>query len=204
MPVTKTQRQCYEIRDGRPGGEWANITIACWDNPPTPGYSRTFMYYCGEIVIHSSFGTWGNIWSACASPFKQFLAGAEFDYLFTKFMGHQLNQFDGEASAHEVCKWITDHRRDGSLSKEQAREAWDLFSDVRSQAEYGEHDFGTAMMDVARCLDDDHPMHDHFADPSDWPRCTRYDHQAAGFWRTLWPLFIDALKAEQETPLVPA
>ncbi len=26
MPVTKTLRECYEIRDGRRGGEWANLT----------------------------------------------------------------------------------------------------------------------------------------------------------------------------------
>ena len=55
-----------------------------------------------------------------------------------------------------------------------------------------------AMMDVARSLDRRHPMHDNFADPCGWPKVTKYDMQAQGFWRQLWPLFIEALKAEAE------
>ena len=198
MPVTKTTRECYEVRDGRRGGDWANITLACWDSPPQPGYTRTSMYYGGEIQIHSSFGSWGHSWSSCAVPFKRFLMGAEFDYVFTKFMGTKLDRFDGEASAREVLKWIIEDRRRNGMSKAEAREAWDAFDDVRSMAECGEHDFGTAMMDVARSLDWRHPMHDNFADPRGWPRATKYDVQAQGFWRQLWPLFIEALKTEAE------
>ena len=196
MPVTKTTRECYEVRDGKRGGEWANITIACWDNPPQPGYARTSMYYGGEIQIHSSFGSWGHAWNACAVPFKSFLIGSEFDYVFTKFMGTKLDRFDGEASVREVRKWITDERKVRGLSKSEARDAWDEFESVRSMAECGEHDFGTAMMDVARSLSSHHPMHDNFADPCGWPRCTRYDRQALEFWKQLWPMFTDALKAE--------
>ena len=197
MPVTKTTRECYEVRDGQRGGEWANITLACWDRPVGRGPGRD-TYYCGEITIQSSFGTWGYIWTACASPFKQFLQKVEFDYVFTKFMGTKLGRFDGEASVRKAFKWITEGRRRGEMSKHEAREAWDALDDVRSVAECGEHDFGTAMMDVARSLDDRHPLHDNFADPCGWPRCTKYDVQAQGFWRQLWPLFIEALKAEQE------
>lgn len=204
MPVTKTTRECYEVRDGRRGGEWANITLACWDNPPQPGYTRTSMYCGGEIQIHSSFGSWGHSWSSCAVPFKRFLVGAEFDYVFTKFMGTKLDRFDGEGSAREVLKWIIEDRRHSGISKAEAREAWDAFDDVRSMAECGEHDFGMAMMDVARSLDRRHPMHDNFADPCGWPKVTKYDMQAQGFWRQLWPLFIEALKAEAEQPALQA
>lgn len=196
MPVKKTMRECYEVRDGRLGGEWANITLKCWDNPPQPGYSRTSMYYCGEITIQSSFGTWGYIWTACAVPFKQFLLGAEFDYVFTKFMGHKLDRFDGEASVREVRKWITTDRRMGGMSKAEAREAWEAVDDAESQMECSEHDYGAAMMDVARTLGNRHPMHNNFADPCGWPRCTRYDAQAASFWKQIWPLFCNALRAE--------
>ena len=203
MPVTKTMRECYEIRDGQRGGEWANITLHCWDNPPPEGSTRG-MYYGGEITIQSSFGVWGYIWTACANPFKQFLMGAEFDYVFTKFMGDKLHRFDGKASAREVRKWITDERKCRSLSRAEAREAWDEFEYVRSQAECGERGFGDAMMAVARSLDDSNPMHDHFADPCGWPRRDRYDYQALGFWEKLWPLFMDALKAEMQPALLAA
>ena len=82
MPVIKTLRACYEVRDGQRCGEWANITLRCWDNPPHAGTSRTEMYYCGEIVIHSSHGNWANTWTACGEPFKRFLLDVEFDYIF--------------------------------------------------------------------------------------------------------------------------
>jgi hypothetical protein len=29
MPVIKTLRACYEVRDGQRCGEWANITLRC-------------------------------------------------------------------------------------------------------------------------------------------------------------------------------
>lgn len=196
MTVTKTTRECYEVRAGH---EWANIMMRCWDNPPPEG-SRRGMYYCGEITIQSSFGTWGYVWTACGVPFKQFLVRAEFDYVFTKFMGTKLDRFDGEASAREVSKWITGGRRERHLSKAEAREAWEAFGELRSMVEHSEHDFGAAMMDVARSLGREHPLHDNFADPCEWPRETHYDHQAAGFWRQLWPPFIEALRAELAQP----
>lgn len=195
MPVTKSTRECYEVREGKPGGEWANITLACWDRPVGRGPGRD-TYYCGEITIQSSFGTWGYIWTACSTPFKHFLTKVEFDYAFTKFMGAKLDRFDGEASVREMFREIIDGRRCSGVSKSEAREAWDALEDVRDVAECGEHDFGTAMMDVARSMDNNHPLHDHFADPSGWPRCTKYDAQAQGFWRQLWPLFTEALKTE--------
>lgn len=204
MPVTKTTRECYEVRDGKRCGEWANITLACWDNPPQPGYTRTSMHYGGEIQIHSSFGSWGHSWSACGVPFKRFLTDAGFDYVFTKFMGTKLDRFDGEASAREVLKSIIEERRTNGMSKAEAREAWDAFDNVRSMAECGEHDFGTAMMEVAHSLGRRHPMHDNFADPCGWPKVTKYDVQAQGFWRQLWPLFVEALKAEAEQPALQA
>lgn len=133
---------------------------------------------------------------ACATPFKRFLLDAEFDYVFTKFMGNKLDRFDGEASVREVRQWIITDRLNLSLDKAEAREAWDAVEEVASMAKCSEHDFGTAMFDVAQTLGKRHPMHDNFADPCGWPRCTRYDAQADSFWKQIWPLFTDALKAE--------
>lgn len=202
MPVTKSMRECYEVREDQRYGEWANITLACWENPRHPDYGRTSMYYCGEITIQSSFGTWGNIWTACGVPFKKFLIGVEFDYVFTKFMGAKLHRFDGEASLQEARKWITGGRRDHRLSKQEAREAWDALDDACWMGVHSNHEFGSAMMDVASELGPKHPLHDNFADPCGWPSNTHYDAQALGFWRQLWPLFVETLKAETTQPTV--
>ncbi len=198
MPVTKTVRECYEVRTGQPYGEWANITLHCWDRRANVGTAHEGTYYCGEITIHSSFGTWGHIWTACAVPFKRFLQQVEFDYAFTKFMGTKLQRFDGEASAREVLKSIVNERRSNGMSKDDAREAWNAFTYVRHEAECGEHDFGTAMLHVADSLGRSHPMYDSFADASSWPRVTSHDVQAQGFWEQLWPLFVGELRRETE------
>jgi hypothetical protein len=193
MPVKKTQRECYEVRADH---EFANITIDCWQRQANVGTKHEGTYYCGEIVIHSSFGTWGHTWGACAVPFKQFLAEVEFDYVFTKFMGTELRRFDGEVTLREVRREILEQRRNNRTTTDEAREAWDLVAEEESRIESSETDCGYALHDIASSLSDDHPMHDYFADPMSWPRCTKPDIQAVGFWRELWPLFIEAIKAE--------
>jgi hypothetical protein len=193
MPVAKTMRECYEVRENH---EWANITMSCWENPPSKD-SKRGMYYCGEIVINSSFGAWANTWTACGVPFKQFLASAGFDYLFTKFIGNKLDCFDGDASFEQIKKDVIERRKSGSLDKDEARDAWNGLMDEQERMTSGsEESYGYAMWDVGSRLDKGHPMRDYFNDPSGWPKATHYDRQAEGFWRELWPSFKNELKAE--------
>lgn len=199
MPVIKTTRECYEVRvgeRGRCGSEWANIILQCWANNPSPeniarGVSTS---YGGEIQINSSFGAWAYSWNACGSPFKQFLIGLNFDYIFTKFMGSSLDVFDGEASVKEVYKEIIERRRTNQINRKEARAVWSevIFGINGSEV----HSYGESMQEIARSMEERHPMHDYFADPMDWPRCTRYDYQAKGFWDKLWPEFTEALWLE--------
>lgn len=199
MPVTKTNRECYEVRDGR--GEWANITLHCWTRTHSQGTQHEGTYHCGEITIQSSFGCWGYIWTACGSPFKRFLQRASFDYVFTKFMGDKLARYDGDATVRKLRSEVIEQRKRRRLDMDEARKVWDAIAYEADRIESGsETDFGYAMFDIARALDDKHPMREHFADPCAWDRCTRHDPQAAGFWRCIWPLFIDALKEEEKQP----
>lgn len=195
MTVTKTTRECYEVRENH---EWANITLACWDRPANVGTKHECTYYCGEITIQSSFGTWGYVWTACGVPFKQFLMRAEFDYVFTKFMGTKLERHDGDGTFRQVRRDIVEQRRQGSIDRAEAREVWDAVSWERERIESDATSCGYALMDVASQIGTKHPMHDSFADPCAWPRVTKHDVQAVGFWRELWPAFVDALKAETQ------
>jgi len=196
--ILKTTRECYEIRARY---EWANITLRCWDRG-VPGDT----YHCGEIVIYSSFGTWGNTWTACSVPFKRFLQGIDFDYAFTKFMGGHLREFDGEETLKELKRAVIRERRRGPLNRHEARAAWEAVTDLDQHIECGsESDYGYAMREIADTLRHAHPTHHghpmrgYFIDPADWPRATRYNAQAVGFWRDIWPEFIEALKAEAPT-----
>lgn len=195
MPVTKTMRECYEVRENH---EWANITLACWDRPANVGTKHECTYYCGEITIQSSFGTWGYVWTACGAPFKQFLMRAEFDYVFTKFMGTKLERHDGPGTFRQVQLDILKQRRQGSICCSEAREVWDAVVWERERIEASETSCGYALMEVASRIGRKHPMHDAFSDPCAWPRITKPNAQAVGFWRDLWPSFLDALRAETQ------
>lgn len=195
MPVTKSVRECYEVRENH---EWANIVLKCWDRPANVGTQHACTYYCGEITIQSSFGTWGYVWTACGVPFKQFLMRAEFDYVFTKFMGTKLERYDGEGTLLEVKRDILRERRQNSLNSEEAREVWDAVDWERDRIESDETSCGYALMEVASSIGKDHPMHDSFADPCAWPRITKPDSQAVGFWSELWPPFLAELRRETQ------
>lgn len=193
MSVTKSVSECYEVRHNR---EWASITLRCWDRPANVGTPHECTYFCGEIAIVSSFGVWGHAWTACAVPFKEFLVGASFDYLFTKFMGLDLHRHDGDGTLRHFMRDIAERRRQGSLDRDEAREVWNAVVEERHEIAAGQTSCGYALMRIADEIGARHPMHDHFADPCAWPNITKPDSQAAWFWRELWPSFVEALKAE--------
>ncbi len=199
MPVTKTVRECYEVRDGRPGGEWANITLHCWDRQANRGTKNEGIYYCGEITIQSSFGTWGYIWTACANPFKEFLQEVEFDYAFGKFMGHKLEEFDGDGSMRAMRERIIENRKHTWLSKDDARALWDALAEREGWATLSESDWVRALGDAGDILRlDRKPDAANFlSEPWEYIQ-TRPKPCAVNFWRTLWPLFISELRRETE------
>lgn len=197
LSVTKDTVERYSIRAGH---EHASIFIRCWERKANVDTPHEGVYYCGEIAINSSFGSWGNTWTACADPFKRFLTQVEFDYIFGKFMGHALERFDGPASVTEMFAGIVRERRQNSLTKSEAREARDALYEERSEAEECEYSFGSAMFRAGQNIKTSNPMRDVFADPSGWPRCHHYDRQAEGFWKTIWPEFVGALRAEIDQP----
>ena len=205
MPVTKTTRECYEVREGKPHGEWANITLHCWQRAANVGTKHEGTYYCGEITIQSSFGTWGNIWTACANPFKEFLQEVEFDYAFGKFMGARLEEFDGDGSMRAMRERVIENRRNTWLSKADARALWDALEDRESEATCSENDWVRALGDAAESLrlDRQPDAAEFLSEPWEYIQ-TRPKPCAVNFWRTLWPLFIEALKAEAEQPALQA
>lgn len=205
MPVTKTLRECYEIRDGRPGGEWANITLHCWDRLANAGTPHEGTYYCGEITIQSSFGTWGHIWTACSNPFKQFLLEAEFDYVFGKFLGAGLHEFDGEGSMRALRRDLIEQRRLSMLDKDEARELWEALKDCEEEATSSEHDWVNALSQAARDLRQGSPTCAARFLSEPWEHIERRPKPCAvSFWRELWPMFTQALREELAADCAPA
>jgi hypothetical protein len=200
MSATKTtDAEVYIVRKNH---EWATIMLRCWSRPANVGTEHKHTYYGGEILINSTFGCWANVWIACSDPFKQFLLDAEFDYVFTRFMGTRLEVWDGEGSVKSLRRLLLEHRRIGELDKDEARRLWDAI-------EANELDLAPSLDAFVECASsiaddiDSKSVYRLLSEP--WElTTTQHDHQAVGFWREIWPEFTAALKAEMAEQAVPA
>lgn len=182
--------ETYQVHNDH---EWATICLRQWIRESTDGHPR----YCGEILINSSFGSWANSWGHCGTPFKSFLAGLDFGYLFGKLMGTGLEVFDGEGSINAVKQRIIECRRGDRycrVSKEEAREAWDALVCSESEAEYSLDGFVRVLLDIRdeRIGDD---LQEQLAEPWEYS-VTKPHPQAVGFWEHIWPEFKALLEKE--------
>lgn len=200
MSCTKTTAaEVYAVRKDH---EWATIMLRCWSRPANVGTPHEGTYYCGEILIHSTFGAWANTWTACGEPFKAFLIDAEFDYVFTKFMGTRLQVWDGEGSVKSLRGRLLDYRKWGDLTKDEARALWDEIEANEAELETSSHDFVECAYRIASDLDM-RGVRRLLSEP--WElTTTQHDHQAVGFWRELWPEFVATLRAEVAAEQEPA
>ena len=191
MPVTKNLCERYVVSEDKPHGEQAAITLHCWQRD----HGAAGIYYCGTIQIHSTYGDWANTWTACATPFKQFLTEVEFDYAFGKFMPGRLERFNAEASLTMLRAKIVENRRHAWISKTEAREIWDALDDNEADLlGFGEESYIRALMEIGHDLSD--------GDPKQWLAeaweftATEPDRSAVNFWKRLWPLFTAELRKE--------
>lgn len=188
-----TSADVYRIRTAR--HEWATIVMFGWQATGNDGAPRE----CGEILIHSGFGSWAHSWGHLGMPFKTFLLKAERDYIATKFIGADAYKFDGELSVRELRKRLLRWRREGQLNKEDARQLWDYIDESEFELESSERDFVDAMQQASSELVPSRQLLRFVQEP--WEQlATSLDSQFAGFWREIWPTFLEQLKAESLEP----
>jgi hypothetical protein len=186
MSVTKKTMDRYDVRAK---GEWATICVREWQRDDTN------KYHAGEILIHSSFGSWGNSWTACANRFKHFLTHIDFDYTFGKFMGSSLNVFDGEASTIAMRDKVIEERKQGLMASDDARWLWDHLDDAD---ESSIESWVRSIEDIARNTDS-RSIKSLLSEPW-YAAADKPDSGAVGFWRDLWPEFVAHLKQEIAEP----
>ena len=192
------------IRGGHGNLEWATICWTGWQATGVDGKPRE----CGEILIHSTFGSWANSWGHLGQPFDQWLQEAERSYCAEKFLGTRAREFDGEASVKSLRDSLLEHRRNGDITKNDARSIWDWIEDNEMELESGSEEFFVNRLyecsREADWQDEGHPHKYHERSPG---RGARYfldepyersrhqlNRQFAGFWRDLWPVFVKQLK----------
>lgn len=184
MSVEKRTMDRYDVRAK---GEYATICIREWKNE---------QYFGGEILIHSSFGSWGNSWSACSNSFRRFLIGVDFDYIFGKFMGHDLRQFDGDASMKNLKQKMCKARRDRDIEQEESREVWDEIDAEAESLKRSLDSWVQTLMGIARLRSQ--AMRELLDEPW-YMSADKPDQSAVCFWRDLWPEFVGALREEMST-----
>lgn len=189
--VTKdTTGETYRIRTA--GHEWATIVLFGWQATGNDGTPRE----CGEILIHSGFGQWAYSWGHLGVPFKRFLLKAERGYIATKFMGADAYKFDGRLTVLELRKRLLRWRREGQLNTEEARQLWDYIEEREVELESSTHDFVGVMQQAETELVATKAVLRFAQEP--WEHlATSLDIQFAGFWREVWPVFLEQLRAER-------
>lgn len=186
---TSAQMNVVRIRGGHGNYEHATICWQGWQATGNDGKPRE----CGEILIHSSFGSWANSWGHMGVPMDSFLAKVERGYCAEKFMGSNAYRFDGELSVKGLRERVLEWRRDGTFEKDEARAVWDWISENDDRLESSPDLFVETMYDGQRYCELKRPAEHFFEEP--WERIrTSLDHQFACFWRDLWPVFVKHLK----------
>lgn len=147
---------------------------------------------CGELLINSSYGSWGYLWERLEQPLKAMLADASFDALMGKLMAGELREFDFMASLARWSKRLRNARHARTLTADQYREAYDESCSAQPcGAELFLH-----RLQVSRPLGLQHPLWDDLAS------CvvSRTNPRAIAFWLRLWTPFVEQLRVELQAP----
>lgn len=196
------------LRGGPGDYEWVTICWQGWQATGNDGTPRE----CGEILIHSSFGSWANSWGHLGIPFDKWLTKAERGYCAEKFMGGKAYKFDGEKTVKELRNSLLKRRQDGDITKNDARSIWDYMDEFEDELTSSADLFCTGM---GRCYSEanwEDVAENKYCEcgpgngarrflQEPWERiATSLDNQFAGFWRDMWPVFVDHLKAAAASP----
>jgi len=168
--IEKTTVECYKIRH-ESGNYWADITIDVTSDRS------------GRISISSDYGNYANYWGACGSGLKQFLIDLNLEYAADKFGADRW--FDLDCTLKGYKQRVLEYRRDETLTADLAREIWDEINELEDCSNKSE--FEARMWNQSKLM----RMYDHCPD-IDYGITPQFNK----FWKTVWPIFTDAIRAE--------
>jgi hypothetical protein len=160
-PITRF----YQVRVPN-GHEWARIWITS----------------DGCISILSDYGNYGYWFGSPGCEFRRFLTRCDDDYLGRKFTQGE-REFDERLTARAARDLVLSNRRDGTLTKEQARDEWDAVLGVDWCDEYSRSKWYFEETKLVDCGATEVLQY-------------RTPMQVQMFLKVLWPLFIEQLRAE--------
>ena len=171
--VIKSQAELYQVRAG--GCTWGDIVLVCGKESVS-------------VMATSDYGSFDYFWSHCGGEPKAFLCGLDFQYTMKKLTNGKLYVPDPDGYEVEIKENIIEARKDESLTKEQARTAWD---DMLSHKEaYPEGDL------FYQGLVEHNLFEQVFGDYENLPSSEVECCRAVDFWKDIWAPFIAELKEE--------
>lgn len=197
-----TKSDGWDVYHVRANHEWATIAIKGWQAQGVDRQPREI----GEIMIHSSYGSWAYQWGHLGEPFKKWLAEADDRvYIAQKFLGSDAFVFDGEKTVRHLRERVIENRKCGDLDKDAARLIWDWIEDNEHELESSIDSFVNTMFDGPRGCDDMTRNTGGWFFEEPWEHTAKsLDRQFAGFWRVLMPVFQQALRDEMAAAKVAA
>lgn len=165
------------VNDGH--GEWGRFF---WHESDPRLRRDGSMEYGATWTAYSSFGVFGHYWGSMGEPFAEFIDGIESDYLLSKIARMETN---ADKTFAEVKRLIRQRRRDGRITKEEARDAIDDVLAIEANGDHAEVACNDLYQSpaISRCRIE-------WCDLS-----TREpEQQAVVFVKKLWPLFVKAVR----------
>lgn len=151
------------------------------------GWAIIFMDETGCFTALSDWGDVAYRWNQRGLPpggFKHFLLTADDSYLISKF-GSQRREYDPENTLASVKDHILSTRRDGSMTKDDAREEWDslkTYEDLRTEFDFSQWYSTTKLEDAGEF------------------HCMRYVRDVTNFVEKVMPRLRELLRAEVPHP----
>ena len=135
----------------------------------------------GYFSVISDYGNYSHLWSSFGDDFPRFLVGVSAGHVLCKFARPVMERgVDVDKTAKGIKKHILQERRLGNLSREEARNEWNLVDDHLLDEGCG--DCGFWAWSVETSFDDTH----EFA-------VSKRDEEAIAFMKKVWFRFRDAL-----------
>jgi len=166
---------CYTVRNGF---AWAYLFVRSGTGETGTGEPRGWVH----VSVLSDYGSFGYCWSHIgSSPWWEFLADLDFEYAMRKMMGARYDvALNLDAACAKVREVVIERRRDGGMSREDARALWDALPSC---------DESTFLADL------DHHSGGRMYRHELWDlRWTEPNPQARGFWEEIWPHFVAGIQ----------
>ena len=129
------------------------------------------------IQATGTLGTYAHTWSDIGNgTFKEFLYACDYDYFFKKSCSSRGYRYSGSETAKNISGKLLRARREGSITKVEARKEWNVISDI-SETDSSEEFFSVTEHEKGWVAE---LIHDRYVE------CCEKDPICVAFWEKMW------------------